>query len=152
MPASIAFKALGIDVRDASGNIRDTNAVFLDIADRFGRMQDGATKSALAMQVFGKSGAELIPLLNSGRDGLKGMAAYAEHAQVLGHEAEPIYAFLAEALSHLAEETPTVEKLLELCLRCGEVNLKVMELLDAANNALYGTDGGDHCPISASGY
>jgi len=72
--ASIAFRALGIDVRDASGNIRDTNAVFLDIADRFGRMQDGATKSALAMQVFGKSGAELIPLLNSGRDGLKQMA------------------------------------------------------------------------------
>jgi len=72
--ASIAFRALGIDVRDASGNIRDTNAVFLDIADRFGRMQDGATKSTLAMQLFGKSGAELIPLLNSGRDGLKGMA------------------------------------------------------------------------------
>lgn len=72
--ASIAFKALGIDVRDASGNIRDTNAVFLDIADRFGRMEDGATKSTLAMQLFGKAGAELIPLLNSGRDGLKGMA------------------------------------------------------------------------------
>ena len=72
--ASIAFKALGIDVRDASGNIRDTNAVFLDIADRFGRMEDGAVKSTLAMQLFGKAGAELIPLLNSGRDGLKGMA------------------------------------------------------------------------------
>lgn len=72
--ASIAFKALGIDVRDASGNIRDSNAVFLDIADRFGRMEDGATKSTLAMQLFGKAGAELIPLLNSGRDGLKGMA------------------------------------------------------------------------------
>jgi len=72
--ASIAFKALGIDVRDASGNIRDSNAVFLDIADRFGRMEDGATKSTLAMQLFGKAGAELIPLLNSGRDGLKQMA------------------------------------------------------------------------------
>lgn len=72
--AAIAFKALGIDVRDASGNIRDTNAVFLDVADRFGRMADGATKSTLAMQLFGKAGAELIPLLNSGRDGLKGMA------------------------------------------------------------------------------
>ena len=72
--ASIAFKALGIDVRDASGNIRDSNAVFLDIADRFGRMEDGATKSTLAMQLFGKTGAELIPLLNEGRDGLKQMA------------------------------------------------------------------------------
>lgn len=70
--------------------------------------------------------------------GLKGMAAYAEHAQVLGHEAEPIYAFIAEALSHLAEETPTVDKLLELCLRCGEVNLTVMELLDTAHTRTYG--------------
>ena len=76
--ASIAFKALGIDVRDASGNIRDSNAVFLDIADRFGRMEDGATKSTLAMQLFGKAGAELIPLLNSGRDGLKQMADEAD--------------------------------------------------------------------------
>ena len=72
--AATAFAALGINVRDTSGHIRDSNAVFLDIADRFGRMQDGATKSTLAMQLFGKSGAELIPLLNSGRDGLKGMA------------------------------------------------------------------------------
>lgn len=76
--ASIAFKALGVDVRDTSGNIRDSNAVFLDIADRFGRMEDGATKSTLAMQLFGKAGAELIPLLNSGRDGLKQMADEAD--------------------------------------------------------------------------
>lgn len=76
--ASIAFKALGIDVRDASGNIRDSNAVFLDIADRFSRLGDGATKSTLAMQLFGKAGAELIPLLNGGRDGLKQMADEAD--------------------------------------------------------------------------
>lgn len=69
-----AFAALGIAVKDAAGNLRDPIAVFGDVADRFGRIEDGATKTALAMAIFGKSGAELIPLLNSGRDGLKEMA------------------------------------------------------------------------------
>ena len=76
-------------------------------------------------------GADLSGLQELLTYGLKGMAAYAEHAQVLGHEADVIYDFLAEALSHLAEDQPTVEALLALCLKCGEINLKVMELLDA---------------------
>lgn len=70
--------------------------------------------------------------------GIKGIAAYADHAQILGREAEPVYAFLAEALNSLAETKPTVDQMLQLCLRCGEVNLKVMELLDAAHTSTYG--------------
>jgi len=70
--------------------------------------------------------------------GLKGMAAYAEHALVLGHEDDSVYAFIAEALFYLAEEIPSVEKLLALNLKCGEVNLLVMELLDTANTGAYG--------------
>jgi hypothetical protein len=69
-----AFKALGIAVTDNQGALRDSGQVFGDIADRFSRMEDGATKTALAIQIFGRSGAEMIPLLNSGRDGLKAMA------------------------------------------------------------------------------
>lgn len=74
-PAATALKALGISVTDASGKLRDSDQVFADIAERFGRMEDGATKTALAIQLFGKAGAELIPLLNSGKDGLAAMAA-----------------------------------------------------------------------------
>lgn len=70
--------------------------------------------------------------------GIKGIAAYAEHAQILGQEAEAVYDFLCEALSYLAEATPTVENLFALCLRCGEANLKVMEVLDAAHTGAYG--------------
>ena len=72
--AAAAFQALGVTVTDASGQLRDSDLVFSDLADRFSRMEDSATKTALAMAVFGKSGAELLPLLNSGADGLKQMA------------------------------------------------------------------------------
>jgi hydroxylamine reductase len=70
--------------------------------------------------------------------GIKGAAAYAEHAQILGQEAETIYAFFAEALSCLAEATPTVDQLLGMCLKCGEINLKTMEILDLAHTSTYG--------------
>jgi hydroxylamine reductase len=70
--------------------------------------------------------------------GIKGIAAYAEHARVLGAVVEPVYTFLEEALCALAEGEAGSEKLLELCLRCGEVNLKVMEILDAAHTRTFG--------------
>lgn len=70
-----AFQALGIAVKDGLGNLRSGDQVFADVADRFSRMEDSALKTSLAMQIFGKSGAELIPLLNEGRDGLAALAA-----------------------------------------------------------------------------
>lgn len=76
-----AFKALGIAVTESNGQLRDGNAVFADIADRFSRLEDGATKTALAIQIFGKSGADMIPLLNEGADGLK---RYADESDRLG--------------------------------------------------------------------
>lgn len=73
-PSSAASKALsgiGVATRDAQGKVRDLDAVMLDISDRFAKMPDGAEKSALAMQLFGKSGVELIPMLNQGRAALE---------------------------------------------------------------------------------
>ena len=70
--------------------------------------------------------------------GLKGTAAYADHAQILGQEDDTVYAFFHEALDFLTRRDVTVNELLPLVLRCGEVNLRVMELLDAANTGAYG--------------
>ncbi|MDT8287297.1 MAG: hydroxylamine reductase [Elusimicrobiales bacterium] len=70
--------------------------------------------------------------------GLKGTAAYADHAQVLGQEDEKVYAFFHEALDFLAKENPTVDELVGYNMKCGEVNLRVMELLDKANTTAYG--------------
>lgn len=70
--------------------------------------------------------------------GLKGMAAYIDHAQILGVEDENVYAFVHEILSFLSEENHDIEELFQTALRVGEVNIRVMELLDRANTSAYG--------------
>jgi len=66
-----SLKSIGINSRDARGNIRGVDAIMLDLADKFAKLPDGAQKTALAMDIFGKSGANLIPMLNEGRDALE---------------------------------------------------------------------------------
>lgn len=76
-PAAAAFAKLGLSVTDTAGRLKAPDALFAEIAGKFGDMDDGARKTALAVALFGKSGADLIPLLNSGSDGLRDMAAEA---------------------------------------------------------------------------
>ena len=71
--------------------------------------------------------------------GLKGTAAYADHAMILGQEDDEVYAFFHEALDFLTRDDATVDDYVGMNLRCGEVNLKVMGMLDAANTGTYGT-------------
>lgn len=59
------FKTLGVAYQDADGKLRDMGEIMVAIGARFAAMEDGATKAALAQKLFGKSGAELIPLLNN---------------------------------------------------------------------------------------
>lgn len=71
--------------------------------------------------------------------GLKGMAAYAHHAAVLGRESEAFYAFMHESLAVLEDNAASMEALLALNLRCGEVNLEVMALLDEVHRERFGS-------------
>jgi hydroxylamine reductase len=70
--------------------------------------------------------------------GLKGTAAYADHARILGQEDDGVYAFCHEALDFLAGNPGDIQALLANALKCGEINLKAMELLDAGNTGAYG--------------
>lgn len=70
--------------------------------------------------------------------GVKGMAAYGEHAWNLGKEDESIYAFTYEALSATLNEELSAEELVALTLKTGEYGVKVMALLDEANTSKYG--------------
>lgn len=76
--AQAGFKALGISVTDANGNLKSSDAVLSEIAGKFAGYKDGAEKTALAVNLFGRAGAQLIPLLNSGADGLADLEAEAK--------------------------------------------------------------------------
>src|SRR5690625_4301583 len=71
--AKRAFDTLGISIRDSSGRLRDADKVLVDFAEEMSKLPDGTQKTALAMQVFGRAGAQLVPLLNNGREGIKAL-------------------------------------------------------------------------------
>ena len=75
------FRALGIEVKNTDGTIRDTNSVMADLADQFAELEDGPVKTALAIKLFGKAGADMIPLLNGGK---KAFQESAEEAHKFG--------------------------------------------------------------------
>ena len=65
-----ALEAMGLSATDASGNIRPMGELLPDIAAKFKEMPNGAEKSALALKLFGRSGLDMLPMLNRGKDGL----------------------------------------------------------------------------------
>jgi DNA-binding phage protein len=83
-----ALASLGISFVDASGKLKATDQILLEVADRFKNMEDGAEKTGLAIQLFGRSGAEMIPMLNEGSAALsqfKGITTdYARQADQAG--------------------------------------------------------------------
>jgi len=72
--AKKAFDTLGID----GGTLKDADEALMQIADKFQQLPDGAQKTALAIQLFGRSGMQMIPFLNQGRDGLEQIRQEAE--------------------------------------------------------------------------
>ena len=68
--AADAFQVLGINVKDAGGELKDSYTVLNELADAFAGLEDGAAKTALAQELLGKSGAKLIPAMNGGAQGL----------------------------------------------------------------------------------
>ena len=86
----------------------------------------------------GRFGDDIAGLMELYLYGLKGAAAYADHAEILGVESDEVYAAFHEALDFLTRDSYTVDELFGRCLAAGELNLRVMELLDRANTGSYG--------------
>ncbi len=81
--AAAAFSQLNINVEASKGHLKSSEQIFIEVADQFSHMRDGALKTALAMQIFGKSGAELIPLLNQGAEAIKAQRQEAERLGIV---------------------------------------------------------------------
>ncbi|OYD05781.1 phage tail tape measure protein [Rhizobium sp. N4311] len=82
------FTALGVSVTDSHGKLKPTETIVQDLAEAFSKMPDGVKKSSAAIEIFGKSGASLIPFLNSGRDGLIDVGKTAERLGIVFTDAQ----------------------------------------------------------------
>jgi TP901 family phage tail tape measure protein len=69
--AQAAFDALGVSIKDSNGQVKGTEQLLLELADAFQKFEDGPEKTAAAMAIFGKTGANLIPLLNGGSKAIR---------------------------------------------------------------------------------
>ena len=70
--------------------------------------------------------------------GIKGVSAYADHAAILGQTDEKVFAFIHEGMAATLNNELSADDLVGLVLKCGEINLRAMELLDAGNTGAYG--------------
>jgi hydroxylamine reductase len=107
--------------------------------------QAGATKEAILEQAeavglksYPAADPDILSLKHTLLFGIKGVCAYTDHAQILGQEDEKVYAFIHEGLAATAAEGLSLGEMVPLVLKCGEINLRAMELLDAGNTGTYG--------------
>lgn len=107
------FKALGVEFKNADGTLRNTDDVLGDLADRFATYEDGAAKATLAQKIFGKSGAEMLPLLNLGRKGIADLRT----------EAEQLGAIYGGALAKEAADFNDNLKRLELASQAAAISI-----------------------------
>jgi hydroxylamine reductase len=81
---------------------------------------------------------DILALQHTTLFGIKGVCAYADHARILDQEDDSVYAYVHEGLAALQNKDLGLDDWVNLALRCGEANLKAMELLDAGNTGTYG--------------
>jgi hydroxylamine reductase len=81
---------------------------------------------------------DILSLQHTVLFGLRGISAYADHAQILGQQDGSVHAFIHDALAAMMNKSLGLNDWVGLALKCGEVNLKAMELLDAGNTGTYG--------------
>ena len=113
----------------------DGTATFNPAADLVGMVKQGEDAGI-------KSYPEINPDIDSLQQtmiyGLKGVAAYADHAEILGQQDDKVYAYIHEALAATLDKSLSLNDWVGLVLKCGEINLRTMELLDAGNTGTYG--------------
>jgi hydroxylamine reductase len=128
-------------------------ADFPDAAVKFSPANDlpglVAQGEAHGIQSYPAANADILSLKHTLLYGIKGLAAYADHALILGQEDEAIFAFLHEALASLLDEKLDLGAALGLVMKCGQTNLRAMELLDAANTGAYGHPTPVKVPLGA---
>ncbi len=135
-------------VQAAGGNVSFDSpaATFTPAADLNGLEQQGAELDFINSL---DDNEDLRSLKQITLYGLRGLAAYTDHAAILEQQDDGVYAYIHEAMATLTRKDLGLEELVGLTLKCGEVNLKAMELLDAGNTGKYGHPTPTEVPLGA---
>ena len=131
----------GVQLRDrlkaqaGADGVDDGPAAFTPAGDMAALVSQGEACGIMAASDLDENIRSLRELIVYG---IKGLAAYADHARILGEEDEAVYAYIQEAMAATLDMSLGVEEIVGLALKCGQVNLRAMELLDAGNTGTYG--------------
>lgn len=151
------FSAIGVSLTDAEGNFKSTEDVLLDTIDALANMEDETARNAAANEIFGKGYSELLPLLNEGSEGIRGLMTEAEeYGMVMSEDAVKASADFDDALRRLqgtfeglkngamGEFLPSITAIvdgLSMILAgdmsgTGKITAGVSKLLESLNNAI----------------
>ena len=123
-------------VKDAGGKTDWTGpAIFTPKPDLEGLIKQG---EEVGIKTYPADNQDILSLKHTTLYGIKGVSAYADHAQILGREDESVYAYVQEGLAALQRTDMDLSAWVEMTLKCGEAAYKAMEILDAANTGAYG--------------
>ncbi|MDR3001120.1 MAG: hypothetical protein LBU89_07635 [Fibromonadaceae bacterium] len=109
--ASNTFAKMGISVKNADGSVKDSKQVLMEMADAFKDMPAGAQRATLAMEVFGRAGANMVNVLKDGSDALKGMV---DDGEVAAGNVEGIAESMSKLTSAGAEAKTVITGMLAL--------------------------------------
>lgn len=143
---ALVEKALFTTITNVNFNNSTIKAIKTEVENEKHRISSGSSED-YPMEKIWDGNADIRSLKSLTLFGLKGMAAYAYHARVLGHTCREVDEFFYEALWHLGEDEPQ-DVLLPLVLKTGEINLKCLELLDHANTSAYGDPVPTEVPLT----
>ncbi|MGQ9653533.1 MAG: hydroxylamine reductase [Thermodesulfobacteriota bacterium] len=127
-------------------DLREGPAEFAPAGNLEGLVEQGTT---VGLRSDSSVDPDILSLQHTLLFGIKGIAAYADHAQILGKKDEALYSFIHEGLVAPLRKDLSLNDWVGLVLRCGEMNLKAMELLDAANTGAYGHPVPTTVPLGA---
>ena len=112
-----AFAQLGISVVDNAGKLRDMESILPELADKFASTANGSQKAAIAMEIFGKSGAQMIPFLNAGSEGIAAMRQEARDLGiVISNEAAAASEKFVDTMDRLNKQTDAFKTILGVAL------------------------------------
>jgi len=132
---AVARRSLLEKVKAAGGNV---DGIEVCQCDQMGLSELVAAGEKVGVKSDPDANEDILALQQLLIYGLKGLAAYADHAAILGQTDTAVYDFVHEGMAATLDKNLGVDELVGLVLKCGEVNIRAMELLDAGNTGTYG--------------